>query len=202
MPSARCRPVPESPIWAPVTSGGPSRNAVVCAGRKILNQHVANLHQPLEYLQALLVFGIDGDRALVAVQHREVETVRTRNIAELSTGDVTDARPFDLDYVGAHIGEQLRAGWPRLDMGKIENAHSIKRLAIAAPGSRGRRRNFVVRVGHTGSSYFFLSALCGFNLLILPLSLPAAGSIAALMTVGLPESMALLTARLNSSGVV
>ena len=35
-----------------------------------------------------------------------------------------------------------------------------------------------------------------------PLSLPAAGSITALMRVGLPKSMASFTARLSSSGVV
>ena len=35
-----------------------------------------------------------------------------------------------------------------------------------------------------------------------PLSVPAAGSIAALIRVGLPESSAWFTARLNSSGVV
>jgi len=29
IPRARCRPVPESPIWAPVTSGGPSSKPVV-----------------------------------------------------------------------------------------------------------------------------------------------------------------------------
>ena len=50
--------------------------------------------------------------------------------------------------------------------------------------------------------YFFLSLLCGLRLPMRPLSLPAAGSIAALMSVGLPESIAALTARFNSSGVV
>ena len=35
-----------------------------------------------------------------------------------------------------------------------------------------------------------------------PLSLPAAGSITALISVGLPESIASLTARLSSSGDV
>ena len=35
-----------------------------------------------------------------------------------------------------------------------------------------------------------------------PLSLPAAGSITALISVGLPESIAALTARFSSSGVV
>ena len=111
-------------------------HAVERAGRKILNQHIAVLHQTFEDLHSFFIFGIDGDRALVAVQHREIETVRTRNIAELSAGDVTHARPFDLDDVGAHIGEQLRAGRSRLHMGEIENAHAIKRLACAAPGSR------------------------------------------------------------------
>ena len=37
---------------------------------------------------------------------------------------------------------------------------------------------------------------------MLPLSVPAAGSITALMRVGLPESIAASTARFSSSGVV
>src|SRR5262249_43335138 len=48
----------------------------------------------------------------------------------------------------------------------------------------------------------FFSRLCGLRLPMRPLSLPAAGSITALMRVGLPESMASFTARLSSSGVV
>src|SRR5487761_144839 len=50
--------------------------------------------------------------------------------------------------------------------------------------------------------YFLRTKLFGLRLPILPLSLPAAGSIAALISVGLPESMAVSTARLSSSGVV
>src|SRR4029079_10301560 len=50
--------------------------------------------------------------------------------------------------------------------------------------------------------YFFRTALCGLSLPMLPLSVPAAGSITALTRVGLPESIALFTAWLNSSGVV
>ncbi len=51
-------------------------------------------------------------------------------------------------------------------------------------------------------SHFLRSLLCGLRLPMRPLSLPAAGSIAALMRVGLPESMAASTARFSSSGVV
>jgi hypothetical protein len=50
--------------------------------------------------------------------------------------------------------------------------------------------------------YFFFSLLCGLRLPMRPLSLPAAGSITALIRVGLPESIAALTARFSSSGVV
>ena len=50
--------------------------------------------------------------------------------------------------------------------------------------------------------YFLRSALCGLRLPIRPLSLPAAGSRTAFMSVGLPESIASFTARLSSSGVV
>src|SRR5215470_7639802 len=50
--------------------------------------------------------------------------------------------------------------------------------------------------------FFFCSLLCGLRLPIRPLSLPAAGSITALIKVGLPLSMAALTARLSSSGLV
>src|SRR6516164_2973002 len=50
--------------------------------------------------------------------------------------------------------------------------------------------------------YLLRTTLCGLRLPMRPLSVPAAGSITALMSVGLPESIALFTARLSSSGVV
>src|ERR1700712_4225106 len=50
--------------------------------------------------------------------------------------------------------------------------------------------------------YFFFSLLCGLRLPMRPLSLPAPGSSTALIKVGLPESIAALTARRSSSGEV
>src|SRR5438105_12835600 len=50
--------------------------------------------------------------------------------------------------------------------------------------------------------FFFVSLLCGLRLPMRPLSLPAAGSITALIRVGLPLSIAAFTARLSSSGDV
>src|ERR1700756_800164 len=59
-----------------------------------------------------------------------------------------------------------------------------------------------LRVAIAPLLYFLRILLCGLRLPILPLSLPAAGSIAALIRVGRPVSIASLTARLSSSGVV
>ncbi|MEA2977631.1 MAG: formyl-CoA transferase, partial [Alphaproteobacteria bacterium] len=50
-------------------------HAVERAGREILHQYVTMLDQPLDDFLALRMFGIDGDRALVAVEHGEVEAV-------------------------------------------------------------------------------------------------------------------------------
>src|SRR4029077_7241040 len=50
--------------------------------------------------------------------------------------------------------------------------------------------------------HFFFKTLCGLRLPMRPLSEPDAGSITALIRVGLPESIAAFTARFSSSGVV
>ena len=175
MPRARCSPVPESPICAPVTSGGPSSKPVVDAaaagalrdvlvdlavlirtgaealhrgqdharvqrldvlpgeahaveraGGEILHHHVAGLHQRLEHRLALRVAAIDGDRALVVVQHREIQAVHLGNVLQLPARDVADAGPLHLDHVGAEPGEKLRAGRPRLHMGEVENANAVE----------------------------------------------------------------------------
>src|SRR5262249_21356861 len=113
--------------------------------------------------------------------------------------------------VRAHVAEQLRAGRTRLDVGEIEDADALKRLARLPPQLGRWRRQVeppVVGLCHycppveVSVSYFLRSALCGLTLQMRALSLPAAGSITALMRVGLPLSMAWLTARFSSSGVV
>ena len=194
MPQARCRPVPESPICAPVTSGGPSRKPVVeaapprtlrdvlvdlavlvragaealdrrddharvglvdvlpsqshaveRAGREILHQHVAVLDQTLEDFLALGMLRVDRDRALVAVEHREVERVLAFYVTELTSCDVADAGPLDLDAVGAHVAEKLRASRARLHMREVEDLHAVERLAGLAERLGRRRRQSVRR---------------------------------------------------------
>ena len=116
-------------------------HAVERAGCEILHQHVAALDQPFEHFLALGMLGVDGDRALVAVEHREIEAVGALHVAQLTARDVADAGPLDLDHVGAHIREQLRAGRARLHMREIENAHALERLAgLAVRLGRGLRQ--------------------------------------------------------------
>src|ERR1043166_5961497 len=99
------------------------------AGGKILHQHVAVFDQALEDFLALGMFGIDRDRALVAVEHGEVEAVGALHVAQLPARDVADAGPLHLDHIRAHVGEKLRAGRTRLHMREVEDAHALERLA-------------------------------------------------------------------------
>src|SRR6185312_3896164 len=180
-------------------------HAIEHAGREILHQHVAMLDQRLEHLLALLVLGVEGDRALVVVQHGEIEAVGIGNVAQLAARDIADARPLHLDHVGAEPREELRAGRARLDMGEVENLYAIQCLAHC-PSPKFRRcipefpSGALCGAGRP-KRYFLRSALCGLRLPMRPLSLPAAGSITALMRVGLPELIAASTARFSSSGV-
>src|SRR5262245_40148734 len=250
-----------------------AHHAYECAGREVLHQHVTVLDQALEDLLALRIFAVDGDRALVAVKHCEIEAVGALHVAQLAAGDVADAGPLDLDDIGAHVSKELRAGRTGLHVGEVKDLHALECLAGLPPrlarglglSVRSRRSRLerplrdeaneltfdsefldlrfrletrchervpnmvhlfasytsyavwfsVVgaysRLGHSTLSasecfhcvlYFLRTTLCGLRFPMRPLSVPAAGSITALMRVGLPESMAASTARLSSSGVV
>ena len=118
-------------------------HAVERAGGKILHQHVAFLDQPVEDFLALGVLGVDRDRALRTVEHGEIEAVLPFHVAQLAARDVADAGPLHLDAIGAHIGEQLRAGRPRLHMGEVEDFHAFERPARLAPRLCRRPRQAV-----------------------------------------------------------
>src|ERR1044071_3886220 len=136
---------------------------------------------------------VDRDRAFVVVEHREVERIRALHVDQLAAGDVTDARTLDLDHVGAEPGQQLRAGWAGLNVREIENSHTVERFTVLAERLGRNVRKICLRHGAPPRRvrYFFLvSLLCGLRLPMRPLSLPAAGSITALMRVGLPDSSA------------
>src|SRR5438309_693747 len=98
------------------------------SGREILHQHVAVLHQALEHRLAAGALGVEGEGALVVIQHGEVEAVDAGDVAQLLARDVARAGLFHLDDVGAQPGEQLRAGGSRLHVRKVEDTHALQCL--------------------------------------------------------------------------
>src|SRR5437870_8615255 len=66
-------------------------HAVEHARGEVLDQDVAMFNQRLEHLFSFRMFGIERDRALVGVQHSEVETVHAGDIAQLLARDIAHA---------------------------------------------------------------------------------------------------------------
>ena len=93
-------------------------------GREVLDQHVGVADQLLHDLLALGGLGVDRQRALVAVEHREVQGVDVGDVAQLVAGHVTAVGALDLQDVGAEPGEHLRAGRTGLDAGEVDDLDS------------------------------------------------------------------------------
>src|SRR5438270_12632061 len=79
------------------------------------------------------MLGIKRDRALVVVQHGEIEAVHIGNVAQLSARNIADARTLDLDHVRAKPRKQLRAGRSRLYMREVEDFHALECLTHSSP---------------------------------------------------------------------
>ncbi len=85
-------------------------HAIEHARAEIFHQHVALLDQRGEDFLALRVLGVERDRALVVVEHGEIQAVDIGFVLQLTAGDIADAGALDLDHVGAEPCQQLRAG--------------------------------------------------------------------------------------------
>ena len=101
-------------------------HAVQRAWRKVFDHDVADLDELGEDRLALFGLGIEGEGALVAVEHGEIEAVHALDVAQLMAGDVAGARAFDLDDVGPEPRQQLRACGTRLDMGHVQDADAFQ----------------------------------------------------------------------------
>ena len=96
-------------------------HAIQGAGAKILDQHVGFLDHLLEDFLPLRVLGVERQRALVAVEHREIQGVRILDMTELIARDVACTGTLHLDHVRAEPGEQLRAGGTRLNVREVDD---------------------------------------------------------------------------------
>ena len=74
------------------------------------------------------MLGVERDRALVVVHHREIEAIRPGHVAELAARDVAAAGALDLNDIGAEPSQKLRAGRPGLHMREVQDTHSVQRF--------------------------------------------------------------------------
>ena len=100
--------------------------AVQRTGRKVLDQHVTLLDQLPKNLLSFWGLGVNGDAALIAVEHGEIQAVDIRQVPELLAGDIAPPRQFDFDDVRAEPGEHLGARRPHLDVGHVKNTDSVQ----------------------------------------------------------------------------
>ena len=103
-------------------------HAIEHAGPEILDKHVAGFDEARQHLLALRMLGIKRDRALVVVQHGEIEAVHIGNVAQLSARNIADTRTLHLDHVRTKPRKQLRAGRSRLYMREVEDFHALECL--------------------------------------------------------------------------
>src|SRR5436190_2135945 len=256
MPSARCNPVPLSPICAPVTSGSPSRKPVVEAAPPV---HWATFSYTLQsskgpgpkpLIEATIIFGLmlwifsqgkpmrsstPGPKFSTSTSQLLISAVRTSLPFGFLVSSVIERLLWFsmVKYRLSTLG--MSCNWPRV----MSPTPGRSTLITSAPnqasncvqvgpdwtwvksrmrtplsalvmiyfllerfdGSRSPRQMRQTRpLGY--ACFFLLRMLCGLRLPMRPLSEPDAGSITALISVGLPDSIAALTARFNSSGVV
>ena len=89
----------------------------------VLHHHVGFLDQPFEQFQPFWCLQIEGDALLVTVQVLEIGTV-----ARAAEGGVAlhRLRQFDLDGVGAPIGQLAHAGRAGPHAGEIQDGETGK----------------------------------------------------------------------------
>ena len=101
--------------------------AIEHAGAEVFHHDVALLQQVDEHFLALRRFHVHRDRALVAIEHGEIQRIRTGHIAQLAARGIALGR-LELDHISTHPGQQLRAGRAGLDVSHVENSYVFKRF--------------------------------------------------------------------------
>src|SRR5258707_14479589 len=100
-------------------------HAVQGSGREIFHQNVAMLDQALQDLLAMIALRVERYGSLVVIEHREIQAVHIRQIAQLLAGDVSATGPLNFYDVGTEQAQQLRTDGPGLDVREIENADDV-----------------------------------------------------------------------------
>src|SRR2546428_5676426 len=96
------------------------------ARREVLDQHVGVADQRLQDRLAFGRLGVQLQRPLVAVEHREIQRVQIGDVTQLIARDVANAWPLDLQYIGAEPRQQLRTRWSSLHAGEVDDFDSFE----------------------------------------------------------------------------
>ena len=99
---------------------------IECARPEIFDDDIAMLDQLAEDVLSFRSLRVERDAPLIAIEHREVERIDVRNVAELAAGDVTATGQFDLDDVGAEPRKDLGARRACLDVRHVENLDAVE----------------------------------------------------------------------------
>src|SRR5262249_26312097 len=102
----------------------------------IREQHVARAGEPMDQADAARLFQIDGDAAFSAIHSGEVKghfLVLRLGAADQPAGEpstqIAGLAIFNLDYAGAHIGEDECCKWALDFLSDLDHLDSVKRLA-------------------------------------------------------------------------
>ena len=69
---------------------------------------------------------VQHDTPLIAVHRQKGDRFFSNERGTHSSGIVATVRFFDLDHVGAHVGEQHAAKRTGKDLGAVENSHTVE----------------------------------------------------------------------------
>jgi hypothetical protein len=91
---------------------------------EVLDQHVGVTDQLVHDLLALGGLGVDRQRSLVGVEHREIQRIDVGDIPQLVTRHIATGEALDFQHVGAEPGEHLGAGGAGLYSGEVDDFDS------------------------------------------------------------------------------
>ncbi len=97
------------------------------ADLEVLDHHVAARGQLAGQLQARFALQVQRDRALVAVGAVEVRGIARADAQAPVAGVIAAGRVFDLDDVGAEVGQRHRAHRPRQHARQVQYPHAGQR---------------------------------------------------------------------------
>src|SRR5467141_1703790 len=124
------------------------------AGAQALDEDVGARDEALEDLEAALALAVQRQALLVAVQRHEQRALAAPVGRGPRARVVAAAGPLDLDHVGAHVTERLRAERTGDVLRQVDDDDSVERQGHGREcSSAGGGRRAAPRRGSTASNY-------------------------------------------------